>query len=193
MAVHPPKGKSMRKILNKKSGFTLIELMIVVAILGILAAIAIPAFVTYVRRSKSAEAVTNIDNMFKLAAAYYSPTEKQSRGLAGAQYTACTVPDANDGRTPQQYKTQAAMATTGGFSSEGLGFQVEYAYYNYKVDNVAASAGCLNPKNTDLYRLQAEGDLDGDSALSLFEQAAGSNDNNELYRSKGFFIQNETE
>jgi type IV pilus assembly protein PilA len=182
----------MRKILNKKSGFTLIELMIVVAILGILAAIAIPAFVTYVRRSKSAEAVTNIDNMFKLAAAYYNPTEKQARGLAGAQFTACTVPTADDGRTPQQYKTQANMATTGGFSSEGLGFQVELAYYHYGVVNLG-TAGCLNPKNGNYYQLQAVGDLDGDTVTSLFEQAAGSNDNNELYRSKGFFIQNETE
>jgi type IV pilus assembly protein PilA len=63
----------MLSLLRKrgKKGFTLIELMIVVAIIGILAAIAIPNFLKFQAKSKQSEAKTNLKAVFTAQTAYF--------------------------------------------------------------------------------------------------------------------------
>src|SRR3546814_15198359 len=60
--------------MKKQQGFTLSELMIVVAIIGILAAIAIPAYQDYITRSKVTEMVTAADAC-KTSVAEYFPSQ----------------------------------------------------------------------------------------------------------------------
>ena len=61
---------SIKANLNQK-GFTLIEVMIVVAIVGILAAIAMPAYTDYVKRGKAAEATSTLADLRVKMEQYY--------------------------------------------------------------------------------------------------------------------------
>jgi type IV pilus assembly protein PilA len=62
----------------KKRGFTLIELMIVVAIIGILAAIAIPNFIRFQARSKQSEAKADLKSLFTAERAFYQEKDRYS-------------------------------------------------------------------------------------------------------------------
>lgn len=70
----------------KQKGFTLLELMITVAIIGILAGIALPAYQDYVKRGKAAEATAGLADMRVKMEQFY----QDNRTYAGAP---CVAPD----------------------------------------------------------------------------------------------------
>jgi type IV pilus assembly protein PilA len=190
----------MAKLLKKKSGFTLIELMIVVAILGILAAVAVPAFLGYMRRAKTAETTVNLNNMFKLAASYYeSPRNPRGAQLATG-FNLCVVPStglepATPGSSKQQFNDKVSVTWV------DLGFTIsDMVLFSYSLDADAlgASANCvlngeLVTPNSNVYTMRANGDLDDDGTMSTFELAVRGDTNNQLARAIGFYINQETE
>lgn len=62
----------MMKSLRKKRGFTLIELIIVMAIIAILAAVAMPAYDQYVRKGKRGEGISAIQTVLEAQERFYA-------------------------------------------------------------------------------------------------------------------------
>lgn len=79
-----------RKLCDQQTGFTLIELMIVVAVIGILAAIAIPNYSAYIKRGKAAEATSNLATLRVKMEQYFQDNRTYIGGAcsptSGAQY-----------------------------------------------------------------------------------------------------------
>lgn len=105
----------MLKLLSKK-GFTLIELMIVVAIIGILAAIAIPQFASMVAKSQEGATKGNLGTIRSALSIYYGdtegyyPTDAMTSLTLNSKYLK-VIPNANMPRTSNNAVQHAATNT----------------------------------------------------------------------------------
>lgn len=165
------------------------ELMSVVTIVGILAALAIPSFVSYSRRARTSEATTMLGDLYHHAASYYVAEYPPGRS-APQTFSGCVVDSA--GPLPAVPRGVAAYPDWESDPSfSGLGFASGGALrYGYEIVSVG---GCRHGAGEALYSFRAIGDLDGDGATSLFEVAAGSNSDNVLMRTPGHYVESELE
>ncbi len=168
---------------RKRSAFTLVEMLVTVAIVSILASVAGPAFEMYVRRTKTVEATTQLKVLFLGAAAYYQ-MPRTTEGTGATTIGHCTVKKVS--RTPY-WPTKEKVTTNYAAipSFRDVGFTLaDPHYYSYSIAGYHNNQCGISPETNTIYFLGARADLDGDGVKSQFKQRVGSNADNQLYHQR---------
>ena len=148
----------MKKLNARRGGFTLIELMIVVAIIGILAAIAIPNFLRFQLKAKSSEGKTNLAAIRTAEESYFA----EYGVYISADPSPATI--LNNVKTNFSHAVQDQGFAIVGWSPEGG------VYFNYAVETATADDG---------YMASAAADIDNDTDAQRwgYHKASGTTGN----------------
>ncbi len=150
---------------TKRRGFTLIELMVAVAIIGILAAIAYPSYINSIRKSKRVEAqaaLLSFANAMELWRLQNANSYCDAGGAGGTGVNSCGVAGTNDTGTPTVFSTivpisggtttynltiSAVSATTYTLTATATGSQTadgNLSLTNAGVKTCSVTSSCLN-------------------------------------------------
>jgi len=155
---HQQGGAAMCKQLKSHKGFTLIELMIVVAIIGILAAIAIPNFIAYQAKSKQSEAKVSLGAIFTSAVAYQAESNPQT--YVATSISAIGWQPSGSPRYSFWYAVDAAGSAPGTPTAFGGGSTAATPCPVTSTPSVGAAVAA----STSGFTAGAKGNIDGDVA-----------------------------
>jgi len=167
----------MRTDKQHSGGFTLIELMIVVAILAILASVAIVAYGQYARKAKNAEATSVLADIRIKQEAYRASFHQYANLNIGAGW----MPDDSPGAAARAWPVAGAVTTLEG-AWRMLGVTPDHGVYFSYTCNAGAPGGAiaatfngLNIENQNdfWFAAQALQDLDEDGNCEGFEIYSG--------------------
>ena len=165
---------------RQTAGFTLLELMVTVAIIGVLAAVAIPSFMTYIRRARAAEAPQMLEKIYSGARTYYLEGNHY-RDARGAMVTVPSQFPASEAITPAVPCCSAGLnrcpATPASWETptwQSIQFSLsDPHYYRYAFESSDVGGGSE-------FFAYAYGDLDCDGELSTYAIYGDINANGEV-------------